>query len=227
MFALEMKLLFELSCPQSSSALWYFIVFIYGIIRVLSYKSCTAKPFLVRRLLFEIQKWNLKSQREKELYPGVCIHICVLNCGFSLGISLDVVMGRILRWPSLQILPPTVYIPFKISRIMTLMNFSPLLRLFYGTINDYLDGLDWVSPVEECGSLYELRGVASKEVGTSVPQPAVLDFCQQEWAWKQIFPQNLQMRTHPISFSFKQRTQWHHARFFYRTVYCFTALSLW
>lgn len=168
-----------------------------------------------------------KSKGKKELYPGVCIHICVLNFSFSLGISLDVVMGRILKWPSLQILPPTVYIPFKISRIMTLMNFSPLLRLFYGTINDYLDGLDWVSPLEERGSLYELRGVASKEVGTSVPQPAVLDFCQQEWAWKQIFPQNLQMRTHPISFSFKQRTQSHHARFFYRTVYGFTALSLW
>ena len=39
------------------------------------------------------------------------------------------------------------------------MNFSPLLRLFYGTVNDYLDGLDRVSPVEGCGSLYELRGV--------------------------------------------------------------------
>ena len=65
MFALEMKLPFELSCPWSSPGLWYFIAFIHGIITVLCYKSYTAKLFLVERLCFEIQKRNLKSPKGK------------------------------------------------------------------------------------------------------------------------------------------------------------------
>ena len=52
--------------------------------------------------------------------------------------------------PAVQILPPTVYTLFTIYRNMNQMYFSPLLRLLCGTINDYLDGLDWVSPVEKC-----------------------------------------------------------------------------
>ena len=52
--------------------------------------------------------------------------------------------------PTLQILPPTVYTLFTIYRNMNQMYFSPLRRLLCGTINNYLDGLDWVSPVEKC-----------------------------------------------------------------------------
>lgn len=36
---------------------------------------------------------------------------------------------------------------------------------------------------------------ASKETGTSVLQPQGDGFCQQEWAWKQIFPCSFSMRT--------------------------------
>ena len=134
-----MKLLFELLCPWSSSALWYFTIFlIYGIIIVLSYKSYTAKPFLVWRLLFEIQKWILKCQKAKRIVPW-CLYtyMCIKLLFFS--------------WnPAVQILPPTVYILFTIYRNVNQMYFSPLLRLLCGTINDYLDGLDWVPPVKCC-----------------------------------------------------------------------------
>lgn len=56
MLAWEIKLSFGILYLWGSSASWYFIIFIYGIIIVLSSKFCNAKSFLAWRLLFEIQK---------------------------------------------------------------------------------------------------------------------------------------------------------------------------
>ena len=132
-----------------------------------------------------------KSKKSKELYPGVCIPICVLNFGFSLGISLDVVMGRILRWPSKFSLPlctdpsksPGLWI-WWISLLCLGCFMAQSMIIWMGwtgchLLRDVAASMNW-------GEWLQLT--ASMEVGTSVPQPAVLDFCQQEWAWKQNFP---------------------------------------
>lgn len=60
-----------------------------------------------------------------------------------------------------KLLSPAMYTAFIILRIMDLMDFSPLIGLLYGIINNYLNGPDWMSQSEVSGNLCELKGAPS------------------------------------------------------------------
>lgn len=190
MFALEMKLPFELSCPWSSPGLWYFIAFICGIITVLCYKSYTAKLFLVERLCFEIQKRNLKSQKGKgivlwrmctSMYTELLLFSCNPSCcvhTFPNPQDPNLIVSPWLGWYMAQ--PMVIW-----------MGWTGCY-----TLRKVAASLSWEWPQ-----------LIARKWGTLVFQSVVLDFHQQVWTWKQIFPLGLQMRTHPISFNFSRRPQ--------------------